>query len=42
MPLVIAGDFTLVTNNSKDFRGRTPGILGGFHAKEEIQPDSFA
>lgn len=36
MVLVIAGDFTLVTNNSKDFRGKTPGKLGGFHAKEEI------
>ena len=36
MPLVIAGDFTLVTNNSKDFRGRTPGQPGGLHAKEEI------
>jgi Domain of unknown function (DUF5615) len=36
MPLVITGDFTLVTNNAKDFRGKTPGTLGGFHAKEEI------
>jgi hypothetical protein len=36
MPLVIAGGFTLVTNNSKDFRGRTPGQPGGLHAKEEI------
>ena len=36
MPLVIAGDFTLVTNNSKDFRGKAPGQRGGLHAKEEI------
>lgn len=36
MPLVITGDFTLVTNNSKDFRGKTPGLPGGLHAKEAI------
>jgi hypothetical protein len=36
MPLVIAGDYTLVTNNSKDFRGKTLGQPGGLHANEEI------
>lgn len=33
---VVAGDFTLVTNNSVDFRGGGPGKLGGEHAKQPI------
>jgi hypothetical protein len=36
MPLVLAGDFALVTNNSKEFRGKTPGQGAGLHAEEEI------
>jgi hypothetical protein len=36
MTLVIAEDFTLVTNNSKDFRGEGPGEPGGLHAKQPI------
>lgn len=36
MTLVIAEDFTLVTNNSKDFRGEGAGEPGGLHAKESI------
>lgn len=28
-------DFTLLTINSKDCRGKTPGNLGAFHANEE-------
>lgn len=34
--LVVAGDFTLVTNNSEDFRGGGQGDLGGEHAKQEL------
>jgi hypothetical protein len=33
---VVEGDFTLVTNNSVDFRGAGPGKLGGEHAKQVI------
>lgn len=33
---VVAGDFTLVTNNAVDFRGGGPGKLGGEHAKQSI------
>lgn len=33
---VVAGDYTLVTHNSADFRGGGPGKLGGEHAKQEI------
>lgn len=33
---VVAGDFTLVTHNSADFRGGGPGKPGGEHAKQEI------
>lgn len=33
---VVAGDFTLVTNNSVDFRGAGPVKLGGEHAKQPI------
>lgn len=33
---VVAGDFTLVTHNSVDFRGGGPGQLGGQHAKQPI------
>ena len=33
---VVAGDFTLVTHNSVDFRGGGPGQLGGQHAKLPI------
>lgn len=36
MTLVIAEDYTLVTNNSKDFRGGGPGEPGGLHAKQSI------
>lgn len=36
MTLVVAGDFTLVTNNSEDFRGGGEGDLGGQHAKQEL------
>lgn len=36
MTLVIAEDFTLVTNNSKDFRGEGADAPGGLHAKAEI------
>ena len=32
----IAGDYTLVTHNSVDFRGGGPGHLGGEHAKQPI------
>jgi predicted nuclease of predicted toxin-antitoxin system len=34
--LVIAGDFTLVTNNAEDFRGGGKDKLGGEHARQEI------
>lgn len=33
---VVAGDFTLVTHNSVDFRGGGPGKLGGEHARQPI------
>lgn len=33
---VVAGDFTLVTHNSVDFRGGGPDKLGGEHAKQPI------
>lgn len=33
---VVAGDFTLVTQNSVDFRGSGPGKLGGEHAQQSI------
>lgn len=33
---VVAGDFTLVTHNSVDFRGGGPVKLGGEHAKQPI------
>ena len=33
---VVAGDFTLVTHNSVDFRGSAPGQLGGAHAKQSL------
>ena len=36
MTLVIAEDFTLVTNNSQDFRGKGAGEPGGLHAGESI------
>lgn len=36
MTVVIAQDFTLVTNNSKDFRGEGEDAPGGLHAKEAI------
>lgn len=36
MKKVLAEDFTLVTNNSVDFRGGGPGNLGGHHAKAEV------
>lgn len=36
MTLVIAEDFTLVTNNSKDFRGDGSGEPGGLHANQSI------
>lgn len=34
--LVVAGDFTLVTHNSQDFRGEGQTDLGGEHAKQDI------
>lgn len=33
---VVAEDFTLVTCNSVDFRGKGPGQLGGEHANQDI------
>jgi hypothetical protein len=33
---IVEGDYTLVTCNSADFRGRGPGKLGGEHAKQPI------
>lgn len=33
---VVEGDFTLVTNNSVDFRGGGPGKLGGEHSRQMI------
>ncbi len=33
---VVAHDFTLVTHNAVDFRGRGPGQLGGEHARQPI------
>jgi hypothetical protein len=33
---VVEGDYTFVTCNSTDFRGRGPGSLGGEHAKQPI------
>jgi hypothetical protein len=36
MTIVVTSDFTLVTNNSDDFRGGGQGNLGGEHAKQEI------
>lgn len=36
MEKVLAEDFTLVTNNSVDFRGDGPGGIGGHHSKAEI------
>lgn len=36
MTVVVAGDFTLVTNNSEDFRGGGQGDLGGLHAIQQI------
>ncbi|OIR00197.1 hypothetical protein GALL_176540 [mine drainage metagenome] len=33
---LVAGDFTLVTHNSVDFRGGGPGKLGGEHARQPI------
>ena len=36
MTIVVTSDFTLVTNNSGDFRGGGPADLGGEHAKQEI------
>lgn len=36
MQKVLAEDYTLVTNNSVDFRGNGPGNLGGLHSKAEI------
>jgi hypothetical protein len=33
---VVDGDYTLVTNNSVDFRGSGPGSLGGHHARQAI------
>ncbi len=36
MEKVLAEDFTLVTNNSVDFRGGGPGGIGGHHSKAEI------
>jgi hypothetical protein len=34
--IVIAGDFTLVTNNAQDFRGGGKNDLGGEHARQAI------
>lgn len=36
MTIVVTGDFTLVTNNSDDFRGGGQEKLGGQHAKQDI------
>lgn len=36
MQKVLAENFTLVTNNSVDFRGAGPGQLGGHHSKTDI------
>lgn len=36
MEKVLSEEFTLVTNNSVDFRGGGPGSLSGHHAKAEI------
>jgi len=36
MEKVLAEDFTLVTNNSVDFRGAGPGSFSGHHSKAEI------
>lgn len=36
MQKVLAEDFTLVTNNSVDFRGSGPGSLSGLHSKTEL------
>ena len=36
MEKVLAEDFTLVINNSVDFRGDGPGSLSGLHSKAEI------
>lgn len=33
---IVANDYTLVTHNSVDFRGRGPGDLGGEHANQSI------
>jgi hypothetical protein len=33
---VVAGDFTLVTHNARDFRGGGEQKPGGHHAQEEI------
>lgn len=38
MAKALAEDFTLVTNNSVDFRGSGPGNLGGLYSKTEIHP----
>ena len=34
--LVIAGDYTLVTVNARDFRGPRPGTQGGLHGAQSI------
>ena len=36
MTIVVTGDFTLVTNNSYDFRGGGQADLGGEHARQAI------
>jgi len=36
MDVIIQGDYTLVTLNSIDFRGRGAALPGGLYAKEEI------
>lgn len=36
MQKVLAEDFTLVTNNSVDFRGAGPGSLSGHHSKTDL------
>ena len=36
--VVIEEDFTLVTNNAKDFRGEGTENPGGLHARQEIHP----
>lgn len=33
---VVAGDFTLVTHNARDFRGLAPEAQGGLHAAQPI------